>query len=179
MGKLSISGGLTKIVKAKDRRKARKKDVLLILIVKQRTRIGVLNCLISLRFFLLAQPNCLRQVPLFPLLRLLCLGGSLALLNSTTQFVVVPVLSGMSVLPTPRRPGLPTRMFVFILTPAIASAPANHSIPHVCTRSPFFAQARLVLQEICYVLSFLADVCTLVFPVFVDVLELLERLDDV
>jgi uncharacterized membrane protein len=56
---------------------------------------------------------------------------------------------------------------------------AEHAITHVRAREALLTEARLVCEEICYVLGLLTDVCALILAIFVDILELFERFDDI
>ena len=56
---------------------------------------------------------------------------------------------------------------------------SNHAVAHIRAAAAFLAETGLVLKEICDVLCLLADVGALVLAVLVDVLEFLERLDEI
>ena len=56
---------------------------------------------------------------------------------------------------------------------------SNHAVAHIRAAATFLTETRLILEKICDILCLLADVGALVLAVFVDVLEFLERLDEI
>ena len=58
-------------------------------------------------------------------------------------------------------------------------AASIHAVAHIRTAAAFLAETGLILEKICDVFCLLADVGALVLAVLVDVLEFLERLDEI
>jgi len=151
------------------------KNIQLIRIVKERRRIGVFNALLAFLLLLLAGTQSCLQLTLF---RSSALGGKspFTLFNGLPQFVFVSIRplarQGASTEALLRSSGL-------VLVPVVRTRTAGHPISHMCAASSLLPQSRLILEQIRNIFGLLPDIGTLVLAVLVDVLELLERLDDV
>jgi hypothetical protein len=152
----------------------------LVILVKKSIRIRLLNCLVPFPFLFLTEFDRLHEIPLLcgqrALLGLFLGETPFALLNRSAKVILFVVTAARGCTPT----AAPNILVLLVVIHTRATPrPADHAIAHVRPAATLLTQACLIYEQVGDVLGLLPDVRTLIFAILIDILELLERFDQV